>query len=247
MVRIMNLLLGDCLEQMQTIPDKSIDLVLTDLPYGASSQKWDSIIPLEPMWKEINRIKKPNCACVFTAIHPFTSMLVMSNLKDFKYSLVWSKNKGSGHLNAKKMPMRYHEDILVFYSKQPTYNPQMTTNHSPMHYAKNTRNASFYNLHEPKVTEGGKTIRHPRSILEFPVVNNDGSTDGGRFHPSQKPLQLLEYLIKTYSNEGDLVLDVTMGSGSTGVAARNLNRKFIGIENNEKYFEIAKKRILDTN
>lgn len=230
---------------MQTIPDNCIDLVLTDLPYGVSSQKWDFVVPPNLMWNELNRITKENCACVFTAVQPFTSILTTSNIKDFKYSLVWSKNKGSGHLNAKKMPMRYHEDILVFYRKQPTYNPQMTNGHSPMHYAKNTKNASFYNSHGEKVTEGGKTTRHPRSILEFPVVNNDGSMDGGRFHASQKPVRLLEYLIKSFSNENDLVLDFTMGSGSTGVAAKNLNRRFIGIEIDEKFFNIAKQRIFN--
>lgn len=233
---------GDCLELMKTIPDDSVDLILTDPPYGTTACKWDSVIDFGLMWSELKRIIKPNGAIVLFASQPFTSALIMSNPKEFKYSWVWSKNKGSGHLNAKIMPMKYHEDIVVFGDGKINYSPQETGGHAPMNYAKNKQN-NINGKHDSVVTDGGKTTRKPRSVLDFKVVNNDGTSDDGRFHPSQKPLPLLEYLIKTYTQENETVLDFCMGSGSTIVAAKNLNRSAIGIELDEKYFEIAKNRI----
>lgn len=236
------LLFGDCLERMKEIPDGSVDLILTDPPFGTTKCSWDSVIPFEPMWNELKRIIKPKGAIVLFASQPFTSALIMSNPKEFKYSLVWSKNKGSGHLNAKIMPMKYHEDIVVFGAGKLNYYPQETEGHTPMNYAKNKQN-NINGKHDSVVNKVGSTTRKPRSVLDFKVVNNDGTSDDGRFHPSQKPLPLLEYLIKTYTNEGETVLDFTMGSGSTIVAAINTERKAIGIELDEGYFNIAKERI----
>ena len=236
------LMQGDCLELMKGIPDGSVDMILTDPPYGTTACKWDSVIPFEPMWKELKRIIKPKGAIVLFASQPFTSALIMSNPKEFKYSWVWSKNKGSGHLNAKIMPMKYHEDIVVFGDGKINYYPQETDGHAPMNYAKNKQN-NINGKHGSVVNKAGSTTRKPRSVLDFKVVNNDGTSDDGRFHPSQKPLPLLEYLIKTYTQENETVLDFTAGSGSTIVAALNTNRKAIGIEMNEGYFNIAKERI----
>lgn len=237
------LLLGDCLERMKEIRDGSVDLILTDPPYGTTACKWDSVVPFEPMWSELKRIIKSNGAIVLFASQPFTSALIMSNPNMFKYSWIWVKNKGSGHLNAKIMPMKYHEDVVVFGQGKTTYIPQETEGHSPMNYAVNKQN-NINGKHDSVVSQAGTTTRKPRSILDFKVVNNDGSSDGGRFHPTQKPVALLEYLIKTYTQEGEIVLDFTMGSGSTGVACVNTDRKFIGVEMNEGYFNIAKDRIV---
>ncbi len=237
----MEIILGDCLEIMLTLEAGSVDLILTDPPYGTTQCKWDAVIPFDPMWSELKRLIKPNGAIVLTASQPFTSALIMSNPKMFKYCWVWDKNKGSGHLNSKKRPLVYHEDIVVFYQKQCTYNPQMTVGHRPGNYANNRGTSEVYNKH--KSTEyGGQTERHPRSIQKIKVVNNDGSGDG-KFHSTQKPVALMEYLIKTYTNQGEMVLDFTMGSGTTGVACVNLDRDFIGIEKDEEYFEIAENRI----
>ena len=237
-----SLLFGDCLERMKEIPDASVDLILTDPPYQATACSWDSIIPFEPMWVELKRIIKPKGAIVLFASQPFTSALIMSNPQEFKYSWVWSKNKGSGHLNAKIMPMKYHEDIVVFGAGKLNYHPQETDGHTPMNYAKNKQN-NINGKYGSVVNKVGSTTRKPRSVLDFKVVNNDGTSDDGRFHPTQKPVALLEYLIKTYTKESETVLDFTFGSGSTGVACLNTNRKFIGIEMEEKYFDIAVKRI----
>lgn len=234
---------GDCLEVMKSIPDGSVDMIQTDPPFGTTQNKWDSIIQLDLMWGEIWRILKPNGAAVLCASQPFTSVLISSQLRNFKTEWVWVKNKGSGHLNAKKMPMKFHETLEVFYRKPPTYNPQKTDGHCDAgHYTGNRQTSSNYGASKSVVYEGG-TERHPRNILEIPVINNDGTSDEKRVHPTQKPVALMEYMIKTYTNEGDIVLDFTMGSGSTGVAATNLNRKFIGIELDHKYFDIAKERI----
>ncbi len=244
----MKLILGDCLEKMKDIADKSVDMVLTDPPYGTTACKWDSIIPLEPMWKQLKRIIKYNGAIIFTACHPFTSLLVMSNQKMFRYSLVYQKTTPTGHLNAKKMPLRCHEDILIFYKKLPTYNPQKTKNHkrkvsSAISRRKsiirnNKKDKVYQNEIIEKVPDYDSTERYPLSILKF-------STDKQKstLHPTQKPVALMEYLIKTYTNKNETVLDFAMGSGTTGVACKNLNRKFIGIEKDEKYFNITKERI----
>jgi len=229
---------------MQSIPDNSIDLVLTDPPYETTACSWDFIIPLEPMWEQIKRITKDRSAIVIMAAQPFTSFLITSNIKMFKYCWVWQKNKVTGFLNAKKQPMRSHEDIVVFYKKQCIYNPQKTQGHKPVNsYTKHSSDGSTMGKTKKGFSGGGSTERYPRSIQEFNVVNQDGTSDGGNMHPSQKPIALMEYLIKTYSNEGDLVLDFAMGSGSTGVAAKNLKRHFVGIEKDKNFYEIAKKRI----
>lgn len=237
---------GDCLERMKEIPDGSVDLVLTDPPYGTTNNKWDSIIPLDLMWCQIWRVLKPSGVVSLCASQPFTSILVYSQIKHWRSQWIWSKNKGSGHLNAKKMPMRFVESIEVFYKRKPTYNPQMTEGHKKAAKALNNKRGGSKNYGKQKqVLYGGNTNRHPKNILEIPVVNNDGKgIDGIKYHPTQKPVALMEYLIKTYTNEDETVLDFTMGSGTTGVACVRTGRKFIGIEKDKKYFKIAKRRIL---
>jgi len=230
------LLHGDCLDVMRGIEDASVDMVCTDPPYGTTACKWDSVIPFEPMWAQLKRIVKPNGAIVLMASQPFTSALVMSNVKMFRYCWVWEKNKATGHLNAKKQPMNSYEDVVVFYAKQVVYNPQMGQGiaYSNNHVAGDqgdcygeTKGSSVQNV----------TTRYPRRNIEFPVDIK------AEFHPTQKPVALMEYLIRTYTNEGETVLDFTMGSGTTGVACKNLSRSFIGIEKDEGYFKIAEERI----
>jgi DNA modification methylase len=231
---------GDCLEKMKEIPDGSVDMVLADPPYGTTACKWDSIIPLELMWEQLKRVIKPNGAIVMTASQPFTSVLITSNLKMFKYDLVWCKSQGSGHLNANKRQLRAHEDILVFYNKQPTYNPQKTSGKPyPDKIGDNSLKSDVYGKQRLIVAENKTGDRHPFSWKLF-------KRDKGRLHPTQKPVALMEYLIKTYTNEGETVLDFTMGSGTTGVACKNIYRKFIGIELDEEYFKIAQDRISAT-
>ena len=232
----MTLLQGDCLELMQQVPDKSIDLILCDLPYGTTKCKWDSIIPFDKLWKQYNRIIKDNGAIVLFGAEPFSSSLRMSNIKNYKYDWVWEKEQGTNQLNAKIQPLRKHENICVFYKKQHTYNPQMEEG-TPYTINRNTQ-TELYNAQKPSNTVNTGT-RYPTTILKF---NREMKN---RFHPTQKPVALLEYLVKTYTNEGDVVLDNCMGSGSTGVACRNTNREFIGMELDEKYFNIAKERIGD--
>ena len=235
---MIDLIKGDCLEIMKSIPSGSIDAIITDPPYGTTACKWDSVINLELMWKQLKRIIKPNGAIVLFSAQPFTSALVMSNPKMFKYDWVWKKNRGTGHLNAKKQPMRDKEDIIVFYKKQCKYNPQglidgVFNNDRP---AKNRGRLELYSNEKNfgKSNKGG----YPKQVLEFDKIPTQKC-----LHPTQKPVALMEYLIKTYTNEKETVLDFTMGSGSTMVAAKNLNRSFIGIEQDENYFNIAKERI----
>ncbi|MGR5366917.1 DNA-methyltransferase [Photobacterium damselae] len=237
---------GDCLQELLKIPDKSVDMILADPPYGTTACKWDFVINLGLMWEQLKRVIKPNGAIVLMSNEPFTSLLICSNVKEFKYRWDWEKNKSTGFLNAKKQPLRCIEDICVFYSKQCTYNPQKTTGHKPANrYTKHTSDGDTVGKTKVGISGGGQTDRYPKNIIKIPVVNNDGSSpDGKKEHPTQKPIDLMGYLIKTYTNEGETVLDFTMGSGTTGVAAKNLNRNFIGIELDDKYFEIAKKRIL---
>ena len=232
---------GDCLELMKDIPDGSVDLVLTDPPYGTTACKWDSVIPFEPMWAELKRIIKPNGAIVLFGGEPFSSALRMSNIKQYKYDWVWEKNKASGHLNAKKQPLRKYEYISVFYGEQCTYNPQGTTKTIPksIKVSKSNRSNTF-GAEKDFITSG--ITNYPTTKLVFHNLWGNNA-----IHPTQKPVALLEYLIKTYTNEGETVLDFTMGSGSTGVACVNTNRNFIGIELDEEYFEIAKKRIEEAN
>jgi site-specific DNA-methyltransferase (adenine-specific) len=230
--------LGECLGIMASLPPKSVDLILCDLPYGTTRNKWDSIIPLNSLWAEYRRIAKG--PILLFAAQPFTSALVMSNPDWFRYDLVWRKNKASGHLNAKRMPLRAHESILVFYDDLTVYNAQMTRGHKPANYAKRTTHSTNYGAQGSTVYEGGNTERYPTSVLDWPVVNND---DPDRSHPTQKPVGLCEWLIRSYSDEGATVLDNTMGSGTTGVASVNTDRHFIGIERDPDYFEIARTRI----
>ena len=230
-------MLGDCLERMKEIPDGSVDLILTDPPYGTTACKWDSVIPLEPMWEQLKRIIKPNGVIVLTASQPFTSMLVMSNLGMFKYELIWEKDKPSDFAVAKFKTMKYHETVLIFTNGRATYNPQMVIgkpNHSVGKGIRRKNNESGANT----ATVSNKTdgLKHPKSVLK---INRESKP----IHPTQKPVALMEYLIKTYTNEGETVLDFTMGSGTTGVACMNTNRKFIGIERDDKYFDISVKRI----
>jgi site-specific DNA-methyltransferase (adenine-specific) len=226
---------------MAEIEPGSVDMVLCDPPYGTTACKWDAVIPFIPMWKQVRRVLKPNGAAVFTASQPFTSALVMSNLRGFHQMLVWSKNKPSGHLNAKKRHLVAHEDIAVFAEGPPTYNPQKWQSR-PASRATKKKPTDVYGSQVTTNYAGGNTDRYPLSVLSFPVVNNDGSGEG-RFHPTQKPVALMDYLIRTYTNPGDTVLDFTMGSGTTGVACVNTGRRFIGIESDEAYSEIAKRRI----
>jgi DNA modification methylase len=229
-----------CLKQMKEIPENSVDLVLVDLPYGTTQCKWDEVIPLDLLWKEYSRITKINAAMVFTASQPFTSVLVSSNIKQFKYCWVWEKSKATGYLNAKKMPMRAHEDVCVFYKKPPTYNPQMWQS-TPYDKGKAHRPTDVYGSQVATLVKNESGLRYPRTVQYFKTAESEGKV----FHPTQKPLALMEYLVKTYSNPGDVVLDNAMGSGTTGVAAIKNNRRFIGIELEKEYFDIAQSRIQD--
>ena len=235
----MNLIQGDCLEEMKNIEDGSIDMILCDLPYGTTQNKWDSIIPLNRLWKQYKRIIKDNGVIVLTAQQPFTSVLVVSNYKLFKYGWVWVKEAGTGFLNAKKYPLKNNEDILVFCKKPHKYNPQM-------------RKANAY-----VCKKGGGTKNYNKDIKDVIVTVNEGERyplttlyfqrDKTKLHPTQKPVALMEYLIKTYTNKRDLVLDNCMGSGTTGVACKNTDRDFIGIELDKDYFKISEARIKSIN
>ena len=227
---------GDCLEIMKNIEDESIDMILCDLPYGTTRNKWDSVIPLDSLWKEYKRVAKKNGAIVLFAQTPFDKILGASNLDMLKYEWIWEKSQGTGHLNAKKMPMKSHENILVFYRQLPTYNPQWEWGKS---YATTCGiHSTNYGEQKDNVTTVSDGRRYPKDVLRFGRAETDR-----HLHPTQKPVALLEYLIKTYTNEGNVVLDNCMGSGLTGVACINTNRRFIGIELDENYFKIAKERI----
>jgi len=240
---MIKLIKGDCLVEMQNIPDKSIDAIICDLPYGVlnkgnSSAKWDSVIPFIPLWERYERIIKDNGAIVLFGQGLFSAELMLSNKKLWRYNLIWKKgNRISGFLNSKKQPLRNHEDILIFYKNQPIYNPQMTYGDKSHKKGggnhKNTQRC-YGNLIDTPTIETNE--KYPISILNF-------DREHPPIHPTQKSLPLLEYIVKTYTNENDLVLDNTMGSGTCGVACKNLNRNFIGIEMDDKYFEIAKNRI----
>jgi site-specific DNA-methyltransferase (adenine-specific) len=225
---------GDCRQVMKDIPDKSIDMILCDLPYGTTACKWDIIIPFEPLWKEYKRIIKDNGAIVLTASQPFTSALVMSNPDMFKYEWVWEKSRPNGFLDANRKPMKKHENILVFYNKLPAYNPQgIILKDKPN---KNTGVENVYGKVKQGYVAKITYTNYPNTILEF-------SSNTNEFHPTQKPVALFEYLIKTYTNEGDLVLDNCAGSGTTGVACKKTGRNFIGIEISPEYCKIAEERL----
>ena len=234
-------MLGDCLERMKEIPDGSVDMILADPPYGTTACKWDSIIPLEPMWEQLRRVIKPNGAVVLFGIEPFSSSLRMSNIKQYKYDWIWEKSHATGHLNAKKQPMRNNETISVFYGKQCFYNPQLI---QKSYVDKRTKsgNCETQTLGTYKQVDRSIPFNmgYPKSILKFNSPSKGGEAG---FHPTQKPVALMEYLIRTYTQEGETVLDFVMDSGTTGLAAKNLNRKFIGIEKDAGYFEIAKQRL----
>lgn len=232
--------LGDCLELYKNIEPKSIDLILTDLPYGTTACKWDTIIPFDKLWEMVNYLLKSNGVFITTASQPFTSALVMSNPKMFKYEWIWEKDRPSNPLVANKRVMPRHENICVFYEKQPIYNPQKEERKE-----ENKRNNKKYTAHETGTkgltvlsrSDGNTDFVHPTSIQKFTYGEGRGK------HPTQKPVTLFEYLLKTYSNEGMTIFDPCMGSGTTGVACKNLKRNFIGIEKDEGYFKIAEQRI----
>lgn len=234
--------LGDCLEIMSDIPDKSVDMILCDLPYGTTHCSWDSIINLLGLWMQYKRVAKPNAAIVLTAQTPFDKVLGASNLQMLKYEWIWEKTQATGPLNTKKMPLKAHENILVFYDKLPIYNPQKTNGHKPVNsytkYVKTQNNTEIYGKVTKEISGGGETDRFPRSVLLF-------SSDKQKscLHPTQKPVALFEYLIRTYTNEGDTVLDNCCGSGTTAIACINTNRNYICIEREPKYFEISNNRV----
>ena len=244
---MIDLRLGDCLEVMKDIPDGSVDAIITDPPYGTTACKWDSVIDFELMWEQLNRIIKPNGAIVLFGNEPFSSALRMSNIKNYKYDWVWDKNKPTGMLNAKRQPLRRFENVMVFYKKQCTYNPQKTINPKGIEkrslYSYNRENEGGETTGEIK--KGGVSSDYEADKL-LPVNIQVFKKPNKPKHPTQKPVELMEYLIKTYTNENETVLDFTMGSGSTGVAAKNLNRSFIGIEQDQKYYNIAEQRIKET-
>lgn len=226
---------------MQDIPDKKIDMILCDLPYGMTDCKWDSMIPLDALWEQYKRIIKDNGAIVLFSAQPFTTKLIHSNLKNYKYNWYWLKNYATGFCFAKYQPMRRVEDICVFYKKQPTYNPQgLVKLDKPRIKKGKLKEDSVYDSSTLNKTYESKYTNYPKNVLEY---INEAKSNKNRLHPTQKPVALLEYLVKTYTNEGDIVLDNCMGSGSTGIACINTGRKFFGIELNDKYYEIAKQRI----
>ena len=234
------LMQGDCLELMKDIPDGSVDMILCDLPYGTTACKWDTIIPFEPLWEQYTRVIKDKCPIVLFGSQPFTSALVMSNPKWFKYEWIWDKHIPRNFINAKIMPMQKHENILVFGKGKVTYNPQMVKRDKPVKVKNYSKGDSVYKLNNDGTDNKERvyTHRYPDTIIE-----GKWEANAGKLHPTQKPVDLCEYLIKTYTNEGETVLDNCMGSGTTGVACKNLNRNFIGIELDEGYFKIAKERI----
>lgn len=229
------LLKGDCLELMKDIPDKSIDAIICDLPYGTTYCQWDIVIPFEPLWQQYERVIKDNGAIVLTGNEPFSSHLRLSNLKKYKYDWKWDKVRGSNFATVKIRPFNSFEDVMVFYKKQPTYNPQMWEGKPYEQKQGYVGEAKQTGLKRKSVVTKSDGRRYPLSVIRF-------SKESG-LHPTQKPVPLFEYLIKTYTNEGDIVLDNCMGSGTTGIACLNTNRRFIGIEKDDKYFDIASNRI----
>lgn len=240
---------GDCLELMKNIPDKSVDMILCDLPYGTTQCKWDTVIPFEPLWEQYKRIIKDNGAICLFSQQPFTTDLINSNRKMFRYEIIWEKTSPTNFLNAKKQPLRNHENIVVFYRKAPTYNPikrivpRNDIGRKRTNYSTKAQQYNEYRNESYKYTEDG--TRYPLDVIKFSNWNGAlfGKTENATKHPTQKPVDLCEYLIKTYTNDGETVLDNCMGSGSTGVACVNAGRNFIGIELDEHYFDVAKQRI----
>lgn len=246
-----NVIQGDSLEEMAKIPDCSIDMVLVDLPYGTTQNKWDSVIPLDDLWSQYHRIVKPNGAMVFTSSGVFTAQLMLSNVKEYKYKYVWEKSKATNFLNAKKQPLRKHEDILVFYKKQPTYHPQMTQGEAYSKGIRKNQVTGSYGDFDPTLVKSDGQ-RYPVDVIYFKTAESEGPV----VHPTQKPVELGRYLIRTYTNPGDVVLDNTSGSGSFLVAALEEGRNFIGIEKNQNvalfkhqpvdYIKVTRNRIQET-
>jgi site-specific DNA-methyltransferase (adenine-specific) len=236
------ILLGDCLELMKDIPNGSIDMILADLPYGTTACKWDSVIPLDLLWNEYKRIIKPDGAIVLTSSQPFTTKLISSNYDMYRYNWVWHKTRPSNFPLAKKQPMKYHEDVCVFGIKSPNYYPQMIKSDKIRKKGKNDGYRGFNKgLEKPEYLDKEYTDFYPSSVQTFALHN------GGLLHPTQKPVELFEYLIKTYTNENDLVLDNTAGSGTTAIACLNTNRQFIVMEKEQEYYDVILKRVADFN
>ncbi len=254
---MMKLINGECLEEMSKLETGSIDLILTDPPYGTTACKWDTIIPLEPMWEKLKRLIKPNGAIVLFGTEPFSSYLRISNISDYKYDWIWIKNTPTGFWQAKRMPMKKHEVISVFYKKQCIYNPQMIKRTEEEYKKCYRKNNSASNVaesfggdgpegHTPIIRKTAEEQWYKNPTMDITIKSED-YREGKGLHPTQKPVALMEYLIKTYTNENQTVLDFTMGSGTTGVSAKNLNRNFVGIELDKEYFDIASTRINSTN
>ena len=237
---------ADCLEAMKFIKDKSIDFIFCDLPYGQIKAKFDKQIDLNRLWEEYNRIIKDNGAIALFAANPFDKILGCSNLKMLKYEWIWHKTQGTNYLNAKKSPLKCHENILIFYKNNPTYNPQITTGHTPVHsytkLASVQNKTEVYGTIKKDMSGGGSTERMPRSVLTF-ASDKQINKSTGFIHPNQKPLKLIEYMIKTYTNEGDLILDNCAGSGTTGLGCKNLKRDYILIEKEQRFYEMIIKRL----
>lgn len=232
---------GDCLAGLRNVRARSVDFVFTDLPYGKTQNKWDQKIALPALWSELKRVCKPNAALVFTSMQPFTSELVLSNPDWFRFEMIWCKNKVRGFLNARKQPLRSHENILVFYKEPPPYSPRMTNGHHPVNsYRKHQSDGTNYGKTAPGASGGGSTTRYPTTLLRIPVLNE---ADKERIHPTQKPVDLVSWFIETYTKPGDLVLDPAAGSGTTLVSAFRLNRRAIGFEKIGKFAREANRRL----
>ena len=233
---MVDLLYGDCLKLLPNLLDNSIDMLLVDLPYGTTACKWDSVLPLDKLWEQYNRVCKKDAAMVFTAAQPFTTVLASSNISNFRYEWIWEKPQGTNPMNSKIMPLKAHENILVFYRIKPTYNPQMWYSTPYSGFSSDTAKiGEVYGQQQSKHRDNPEGSRYPKTVLKFKQEKGQ--------HPTQTPVKLMEYLIKTYTNEGDTVLDNTMGSGTTGVAAVDTGRNFIGMENNRDYYQTAENRI----
>ena len=233
------LLLGNSFELMKSISSESIDFIFTDPNYNTTQNEWDTDIPLDQMWEQFTRIIKPNGCIAMWAQSPFDKILACSNLNMYRYEWIVEKTKATGHLNSKLMPMKAHENVLIFYKTLPTYNPQYTEGHTPVHnYTKHTTDGTNYGTTKTGISGGGSTRRFPRDVLRF-----SWDTQKSKLHPTQKPVAACEYFIRTYTNPGEVVLDPFMGSGTIGVACQNLGREFIGIELKQNYYEAAKQRI----
>ena len=231
----------DCLEGLKAVRSGSVSMVFADLPYGKTQNTWDRSVPMDRLWPELNRVCPSEAAMVFTSMQPFTSLLVASNTGAFRYEVIWKKNNVRGFLNSQRQPLRVHENVLVFYRRQPRYVPQMSGGHRPVNsYTKHTGDGSNYGRTKAGISGGGSTSRYPTSILEIPVVNND---DPIRVHSTQKPEALVEWFVLTYTRPGDLILDPTAGSGTTLVVAKRLGRRFIGFETDANMVAKATSRI----